>query len=87
MVGDVTDVVGVQAQIERMQHAARAWDREIGFEVRVVVPHQRRDAIALLEPGRLQRAAKRERAAVKIADVVTMQRLVGQPRHDFRCAE
>src|SRR5450759_166165 len=55
--------------------------------MRVVIPHQRRNAIALFEAGRLQRAAERQRAPVKITVTIAMQRLVGQTRHDFRYAE
>jgi hypothetical protein len=47
---DVADVVRVQAQVERVQDEAAARDAEVRLEVLVVVPAERRDAVAALEP-------------------------------------
>ena len=47
---DVREVVRVQAQVERVQHEAAARDAEVRLVVLVVVPAERRDAVAALEP-------------------------------------
>ena len=47
--GDPADLVGRQAQVERVHDAAGGRDAEVALEVGVVVPGQRRDAIALLQ--------------------------------------
>ena len=86
MVDDVGEVNRRQAQIERVQHAARAGDAEIGFEMRVVIPGQRADAVAALKPGFLQRLRQQARAAVKIGISVGVQRLVRHPRDDLDLA-
>ena len=58
---------GCRRRLSVCSDAARARHREIGFEVRVVVPHQRRDAVAFLQPEPLERAGERERALVEVA--------------------
>ena len=47
VVGDPADLVGREAQVQRVHHAAGGRDAEVALEVRVVVPAQRRDALAL----------------------------------------
>ena len=87
VVRDIGDIVGMQAQVQRVQHAAGAGHREVRLEVRVVVPHQRRHALAALQAQLLQCAAERERAAVEIGVAIAMQAAVGQARDDFRLRE
>ena len=48
---DVADVLVVQPEVERVQHEAAAGDAEVRLHVLVVVPAQRRDAVALLQAG------------------------------------
>ncbi len=47
VVRDEPDLVGVKAQVERVEHAARDRDTEVSLEVDVVIPHERRHAITL----------------------------------------
>ena len=53
--GDPADLVRRQAQVQRVHHAAGGRNAEVALEVGVVVPAQRRDAIALLQAERAQR--------------------------------
>ena len=52
VVGDVDDLVGVQARVERVQHRARAGDRVVELHVAVAVPGERGDAVAGLDAQR-----------------------------------
>jgi hypothetical protein len=58
MAGDVGDLIGMQAQVQRMNHAARQWHPEIRFEVRRVTPHERRHAVAAREARLLKRSCE-----------------------------
>ncbi len=73
VIGDIGDVLRREAQIERVQDAARSDHAEIGFKVGVMVPHQGRHAITRLETGARQRFGQKARAPVKIGIGVTMQ--------------
>src|SRR5436189_4480305 len=50
MVGDVDDLLGEQPDVQRVQHCTHGWDREIGLEVLLVVPHERADAVVAGDP-------------------------------------
>jgi hypothetical protein len=80
---DPADLVGREAQVERVHDAAGSRDAEIALEVRVVVPGERRDAIALLQAEALQGGGEPARAPVVLAVAVRSQRLVGQARDDL----
>ena len=67
MIRDVGKILGVQAQIQRVQDAACHRDSEVSLQMRGVVPHQRGDAIPAGHPGKLQRAGQPARADVQIA--------------------
>ena len=60
---DVAEIVRMQAQVERVQHEAAARDAEVGLVVDVVVPAERRDAVAAFEAELLQRDRERARPA------------------------
>ncbi len=62
VVDDVGELVGVEAQVERVQHAAHQRDAEVGLEVRTVVPAERGDAVAGLDAEIEQRAGEAARA-------------------------
>ena len=49
VVDDVGQLVGREANVERVQHRAHGGDGEIGLEVALVVPAERADAVALLD--------------------------------------
>ena len=62
---DVREIVRVQSQVERVQDEAAARDAEIRLVMLVVVPAERRDAVAALEPEPLQRDRERARATAR----------------------
>ena len=70
VVGDVDDLVGMQARIERVQHGARARHRVVELDVAIAVPGQRRDALAAFRMpirsegvGHLASSARRARGS------------------------
>ncbi len=60
---------------------------EVGLVVGVVVPHQRGDAVAALEPRLRQRLGQQARALVEVGVRVAVQRLVRHARDDLLRAE
>ena len=84
---DVGEVVRVQAQVERVQDEPAAGDPEVGLQVRVVVPAERRDAVAALEAELLQRDRELARAPAEIGERVGVEAPVRQPRHDLLMRE
>ncbi len=57
----------MEAQVERVQDEAAARDAEVGLVMDVVVPAERRDAVAALEPEILERDGKRARTTARLA--------------------
>ena len=53
-VATIAAVLGREAQVERVQNAAGSGDAEVTLEVRMVVPAERRDTLALPQPGGAQ---------------------------------
>src|SRR5580700_583557 len=53
VVHDIGKLAGVQPKIQRMKDAAGGRDAEISFEMRRMIPHQRRDAVASSKSGKL----------------------------------
>src|SRR5205814_10413698 len=66
--GDEVQIVGMEAEIERVQDEAAARDPEVRLEVLMVVPAERRDAVAALEPEPLQRDRELLRAPSEVAE-------------------
>ena len=64
---DVGEVVRVQAQVQRVQHEAAARDAEVRLVVLVVVPAERRDAVAALEAEALQRRPRARARARQVS--------------------
>ena len=87
VVGDIGDIVGVQPEVEGVQHAAGAGDAEIGLLMRVVVPHHRGHRIAPPDPCACQRRGQPARAPVEVAEAVAVQRPVRQAGDDLAVAE
>ena len=80
---DPADLVGREAQVERVHDAAGGRDAEVALEVRVVVPGQRRDAVALLQAELAQHRRQTARALMELRVPMPAQRLVGQARDDL----
>ena len=83
MAGDPADLVGRKAQVQRVHHPARRRNAEIALEMRVVVPAQRGDAVALLQSGGEQRGGELARAPAEIRESVPPQRLVRKAADDL----
>ena len=83
VVDDVRELVRMQPEVERVDHAADGRHAEIRFEVSKVVPHQRRDAIAGLEAGVLQDSRERTRSTVEVRVGVAMRGVVRPLRDDL----
>ena len=78
VLGDVGDVAGMQAQVERVEHAAAADDPEVALEMPVVIPGQCGDAVALLHAELLERLRELSRALVILAVGVAVLHLARQ---------
>ena len=80
---DVGEVVRVQAQVQRVQDEAAAGDAEVRLEVLMVVPAERRDAVAALEPELGERDRELLRAPHRLAPGRAVEALVGEPGDDL----
>ncbi len=87
MVRDVREVVRVQAQVQRVQHEAAARDPEVRLMVLVVVPAERANAIAALEPELLQRDRELSGTPHRVGVRRAVEALVGQARDDLATPE
>ena len=67
MVGDPGHLVGREARVERVHHAAAAGDAEVQLEVAVAVPGQRGDAVAERQPRRSSACCDPARACRRLA--------------------
>ena len=83
---DVTEVVRMQPQVERVQHEAPARDSEICLVVDVVVPGERRDAVAALQAQALQPDRECTRAPAGLRVVRPVEAPVRHPRDDLLVA-
>ena len=85
--GDVAEVVRVQAQVEGVKDEAAAGDPEIGLQMLVVVPAERRDAVARLQPDAFQRHRELPRSLAEVRERVAVKAPVRHPRHDLLVRE
>jgi hypothetical protein len=70
------ELVGMQPQVERVEHASGQRNCEVCFEMLIVVPRQRGDPVAGLDAETLQGVCKAPRAGGEIAVRVPMDRPV-----------
>ena len=87
VIRDVVEVVRMEAEVERVEDEAAARDAEVRLVVLVVVPAERRHAVAALETRLLQRDGQLPRTAHRVAVVRAVEALVGQARDDLAVAE
>ena len=84
VLGDVREVVGVEAKVQRVRDHAAGREAEVRLEVLVVVPAERPDAVAVAEPELL---AQRDREPLRAVDEVRVRvgvpALVRQPGRDL----
>ena len=83
---DVGEIVRMQTQIQRVQHEPAAGNPEVCLVVLVVVPAQRRHAIAALEPELLQPDGECARPAAVLAVGGAVKALVRKPGDDLVAA-
>jgi hypothetical protein len=83
VVGDVGDLVGVQARVDGVQHRARARHRVVQLHVAVAVPGQRGHAVAHLDAQTRQRVghAARTRGQFLVGGAVDVA--FDPARHDL----
>ena len=86
MVDDVGELVGVEAEVERVEDAAHERDAEVGLEVRAVVPAERGDAVAGLDAEVEQGPGEAAGAVGEVGEGVAVDRLVGEAPDDFLAA-
>jgi hypothetical protein len=83
VVGDVGDLVRVQARVHGVQHRARAADREVQLHVAVAVPGQRGDAVAGLDASAASALATRRERAGHLLVGGAVDVAFDAPRHDL----
>ena len=84
---DVGVVVGVQAQVQRVGDEPADGRTDVRLEMLVVVPHERRHAISVLQPEAAQRHRKPLGTGGEVGVRVAVPALVGQPRGDLAITE
>ena len=67
MIRDVGDFIGMQAQIQRVQHAARDRHAEISLHVLGLIPQQRGHAVSAAQAKAGERIRQAARAPVQIS--------------------
>jgi len=87
VIRNVPELVGVQAQIERMHDRADGGNPEICFEVRLMIPTKRRDTITGFDTEPDERMREFARATIKIRVRRALQAFVGATGHDFGTTE
>ena len=81
--GDVAEIVGAQARVERVEHRAHQRDREVQLEMLGLVPEQRGDAIAGIDAETGQARRKPSRPLRARPDLGAPDRAVAQARDHF----
>ena len=77
----------MEAEVERVQDEAAARDPEVRLVVLVVVPAERRNAVAARESCLFERDRELPRAAHRVAVRGAVKALVGHPRDDLGVVE
>ena len=76
IVDDVRQLIGKQAQIQRVQHRAEAGYGEIQLQVTVGIPREGGDAVPLLHACRAKCVGKLRRALSPLAKGIAMQAFI-----------
>ena len=87
VVGDIGEFVRMQAQVQRMEDEPAARNAEVRLEVLVVVPGERRDSIAALEPELFEGDGELLGSSRHVPVGVTVEALVRQPGDDLLLPE
>jgi hypothetical protein len=86
VIGDVGEIVRVQPQVQRVEDEAAARDPEVRLVMLVVVPAQRRNAVAALEAEALQRDGELLRTPHRVAVGRAVEALVREACDDLAVA-
>ena len=80
---DEGELVEAEPRVERVEHRAHRRDREVQLQMLRLIPHQRRDPVAVFDPERPQ--ARREPTGTlgRFAERRAVDRAVGPPRNDL----
>ena len=81
------DLVRMEAEIERVEHATGRRDAEIAFQMTGVVPHERCHTVAGTQPGAEQGVRELSRAAMEIRVAVALDLAAGVAGNDLGLAE
>ena len=76
----------MEAQVQRVQHEAAARNPEVRLVMLMVVPAERRNAVAAFEPEIVQCDGELPRTPHRVAVRRAMEALVGKPRDDLAVA-
>jgi len=87
VVGDVCKIARSEAQVKGVHDGAGGGDAKIGFEVCVVIPHERGDAVSPAYAGFLESFGESSGAAVDLAIGRAVQGAVRKTGDDFRFRE
>jgi hypothetical protein len=85
--GDIREIGRVQPQVQGVQNEPAARDPEVGLEVLVVVPAQRRDAVSAVEAELLQGDGELPGSPRHVPVRVAVEALVGKPGDDLLVPE
>ena len=85
VVDDLRQCIGWQVRVERVEHATGDWDSEGSLELNVVVRHECRHSVAVMESALLQCGRQGSRASVEIGISVSQCRAIRSLGHDL-CA-
>src|SRR5579864_9229234 len=83
MIDNEGQLLRMETQIQRVHHAAGAWDSKISFKVSAVVPAKRGHPIPRPQSCAVQSFRQSLGATVKIQIRVTLHSTIGQPRNNF----
>ena len=83
VIGDVFDLLGEEARVDRVQHGADAGDAEVELHVAIAVPRERGNAIAGSHAENPERLGKLLRAAMNVGVRTTMERTLDRARDDL----
>ena len=86
VVGDPGDLVGMQARIDGVEHAAGTADAEVQLQVAVAVPRQRGHPVGKQQVHAIQRMRHLARPHGDVPPTVAMNVALDAPRHDLAVA-
>jgi hypothetical protein len=86
VVGDPLDLLGKQARIDRVAHAARAGHAVVDLHVAMAVPGQRGHPLAGRHAQRVQRLRELARALLDAGPVAAVDVALAAPGHDLDVA-